>query len=93
MPIITSVLLATVAFFSVFSNSGLTNELLIDTIGIGSFTLAVLAAVLLYPLRSEIRFRLLCILAILIAVVVGFEFLGGFLWFLSDKFVRYEQKG
>jgi hypothetical protein len=90
--IITSVLLATVAFSSVFSNRGLTNELLIDTIGIGSFTLSVLAAALLYPLRNEIRFRLLCTLAILIALVVGLEFLVGLLWLLSDKLVRYEQK-
>jgi hypothetical protein len=90
--IITSVLFGAIAFSSVLSNKGLTNELLIDTIGIGSFTLSVLAAMLLYPLRNEIRFRLLCTLAILIAIVVGFEFLGGFLWFLLDKLVRYEQK-
>lgn len=90
--IIASVLLAIVALSSVFSRIGLTNELLIDTIGIGSFILSVLAATLLYPLRTEIKFRLLCTFAILMAIAMGFEFLGGFLWFLLDKLVRYEQK-
>ena len=90
--IITSVLLAIIAFSSVFSKAGLTNEILIDTIGIGSFILSVLAATLIYPLRNEIKFRLLCTFAILMAIALGFEFLGGFLWFLLDKFARYEQK-
>ena len=85
-------LLAAIAFFFVFSHSEPINELLIDAIGIGSFALSVFAAALLYPLRSDIRFRLLGILAILMAIVVGFEFLGGLLWFMFDKLARYEQK-
>ncbi len=90
--IIAALLLATVAFSSTFSSRVPKNELLIDAIGIASLTLLVIAATLLYPLRSEMRFRLLRTFAILMAVVVGFEFLGGLLWLLLDKLVRYEQK-
>lgn len=90
--IITSVLLAIVAFSSIFLKAGLTNEVLIDTIGIGSFLFSILAVTFIYPLRNEITFRLLCTFAILMAIMLGVEFLGGFLWLLLDKLARYEQK-
>jgi hypothetical protein len=87
-----AIFLAVIAFSSILSHTGLTNELLIDGTGITSFALSVLAAMLVYPLRGDIRFRLFGTLAILMAIILGFEFLGGFLWFMLDKLVRYEQK-
>lgn len=90
--ILAALVLAIIALSSVFFKTGFSNELLIDGTGIVSFALSVLAASLFYPLRDEIRFRLLSTTAILMAIVLGFEFLGGFLWFVLDKLVRYEQK-
>ena len=90
--IVVALLLALLAFSSIFTRFGVANELAIHAIGIASFGFALVASILVYPLRTKIGFRVFLVFCILMAVLLGIEFLGGFLWYSLDKFVRYEQR-
>ena len=87
-----SLLLATAAFSSIFTRFGIKDELAIDAVGVTSFIVALIASALVYPLRSKIGFRILWGFCVVVAVLLGVEFLGGLLWFSLDKIVRYEQR-
>jgi len=87
-----SLALGCIAFSAVFSKSLHVNELAIDFLGLVAFFFAVFASYLFYQLRSQMKFRLICGATVLIAVLIGIEFVGGTLWLTLDTVTRYGQK-
>ena len=67
------------------------NEWGTELLGVVSFLFALLASVLLYPLRTGFGTRLFLGFTVLLTVLFGFEFVGGMVWFLLDKIAHYEQ--